>query len=85
MSNFRNRTRVVYFRLSEDEFNQFKDLCARQGARNMSDLARSAIKALTSHTPDGLAADIAQRLQQLENSVERLNHKMAQNGPEREA
>lgn len=85
MSNFRNRTRVVYFRLSEDEFQQLKDLCARHGARNMSDLVRSAVKALTSNTPDGLVTNIAARLQQLENSVERLNQTMAQNGPERQA
>ena len=85
MSNFRNRNRVIYFRVSEDEFQQFTDLCARYGARNMSDLVRSAIKALISHTPDGVAADIAVRLQQLEDSVERLNHTMAQNGSERQA
>lgn len=85
MPNFRNRNRVVYFRVSEDEFQQFTDLCARYGARNMSDLVRSAIKALISHTPDGVAADIAERLKQLEDSVERLNHTMAQNGSERQA
>jgi hypothetical protein len=51
----------------------------------MSDLVRSAVKALTSNTPDGLVTNIAARLQQLENSVERLNQTMAQNGPERQA
>jgi len=76
---------VVYFRVSEDEFQQFKDLCARLGARNMSDLVRSAIKALISHTPDGFPIDIAERLLKLENSVERLNQTMAQNGEERQA
>jgi hypothetical protein len=85
MSNFRTRNRVVYFRVSEDEFQQFTELCVRYGARNMSDLVRSAIKALISHTPDGVAADIAQRLQQLEDSVERLNHTVAQHGPERQS
>ena len=84
MSNFHNRNRLVYFRVSEDEFQEFKDLCARYGARNMSDLVRSALKALTSRTPDDVAADIVQRLQQLENSVERLNHTMTQNRPERQ-
>ena len=85
MSNLRNRSRVVYFRVSEEEFQQFKDLCVRHGARNMSDLARSAIKSLISHTRDDFATDIVMRLQQLENSVERLNQTMAQNGPERQA
>ena len=85
MPNFRNRNRMVYFRVSEDEFQQYTDLCARYGARNMSDLARSAIKALISNTPDGVAADIAARLKQLEDSVERLNHTMAQSGTGRQA
>lgn len=84
MSNFRNRNRVVYFRISEDEFQQFTELCVRYGARNMSDLVRSAIKALMSRTPDDLSADIAGRLQQLENSVERLNQTMTQNRTERQ-
>ena len=84
MSNFRNRSRVVYFRVSEEEFQQFKELCARHGARNMSDLVRSAIKALSSHTPDVLATDITDRLQQLQNSVEQLNRTMAQTGSERQ-
>ena len=85
MSNFRNRNRLVYFRVSEAEFQEFKDLCTRYGARNMSDLVRSALKALTSRSPDGVGADIVERLQQLENSVERLNHTMTQNGSERQA
>uniref|UniRef100_Q01XL9 CopG domain protein DNA-binding domain protein n=1 Tax=Solibacter usitatus (strain Ellin6076) TaxID=234267 RepID=Q01XL9_SOLUE len=85
MSNFRNRNRLVYFRVSEDEFQEFKDLCTRYNARNMSDLVRSALKALTSRTSDDVTADIVERLQQLENSVERLNHTMTQNRPERQA
>ena len=82
MSNVRNRNRMVYFRVSEDEFKQFKDLCARHGARNMSDLVRSAIKALTSHRSDGFATEVAVRLQQLENSVERLSQTISQNPSE---
>ena len=85
MSNFRNRSRIVYFRISDDEFQQFTELCVRYGARNMSDLVRSAIKALISRTPDDLSAEIAGRLQQLENSVERLNQTMTQNRTERQA
>jgi hypothetical protein len=40
---FRPRTRLVNFRLSEDEYQQLKDSCARSGARSVSDYARAAV------------------------------------------
>lgn len=43
MPVYRPRTRLVNFRLSEDEFLMLKDTCARSGARSVSDYARSAV------------------------------------------
>jgi len=40
------RERLVYFRISEDEFHQFVSVCAQEGARSVSDLARSAVQRL---------------------------------------
>jgi len=40
------RERLVYFRISEDEFRQFVSVCEQEGARSVSDLARSAIQRL---------------------------------------
>jgi hypothetical protein len=40
------RERLVYFRISEDEFRQFVSVCEQAGARSMSDLARSAVQRL---------------------------------------
>jgi hypothetical protein len=40
------RERLVYFRISEDEFHQFTSVCEREGARSVSDLARSAVQRL---------------------------------------
>ena len=79
MANFRNRTRIVYFRVSEDEFRQFNELCQRCGARNMSDLARSAIELLLRQNKNGnhFEQQVTQRLQQLESCVDRLNESMA--------
>jgi hypothetical protein len=74
VSNLRNRTRILYFRVSEDEFELFQDLCRRRGARNMSDMMRSALEALVRHdSPSGFEKEVAQRLEQLESSVARLN------------
>jgi hypothetical protein len=74
VSNLRNRKRILYFRVSEDEFQLFQDLCRRRGARNMSDMMRSAVEAMARHdSADGFEKEVAQRLAQLESSVARLS------------
>jgi len=40
------RERLVYFRISEDEFRQFSSVCEQGGARSVSDLARNAVQRL---------------------------------------
>jgi DNA-binding transcriptional regulator GbsR (MarR family) len=40
------RERLVYFRVSEDEFHQFVRVCEQEGARSVSDLARNAVQRL---------------------------------------
>jgi hypothetical protein len=40
------RERLVYFRVSEDEFRQFVSVCEDAGARSVSDLARNAVQRL---------------------------------------
>jgi hypothetical protein len=40
------RERLVYFRVSEDEFRQFVSVCEQAGARSVSDLARNAVQRL---------------------------------------
>ena len=46
MAVFKPRERLVYFRISEDEFRQFSSVCEQGGARSVSDLARSAVQRL---------------------------------------
>lgn len=46
MAVLKPRERLVYFRISEDEFHQFVSVCAQEGARSVSDLARSAVQRL---------------------------------------
>jgi hypothetical protein len=85
MANLQNRTRVVYVRVSEDEFQQFRDLCHQQGARNMSDLVRSAMELMVRQHKDGFESEVTARLRQLEASVNDLNRTMAQIAVERPA
>ena len=46
MAVLKPRERLVYFRISEDEFHQFLSLCEQEGARSVSDLARNAVQRL---------------------------------------
>ncbi len=43
MAIYSPRTRLVNFRLSEDEYQTLKEAAIRQGARSISDFARGAI------------------------------------------
>lgn len=46
MAVLKPRERLVYFRISEDEFRQFVGVCEQAGARSVSDLARNAVQRL---------------------------------------
>ena len=46
MAVLKPRERLVYFRISEDEFGQFLSVCKQEGARSVSDLARNAVQRL---------------------------------------
>lgn len=60
MAVLKPRERLVYFRITEDEFHQFASVCEQEGARSISDLARSAVQRLITecnraHEAEGLA------------------------------
>src|SRR5271163_643895 len=63
------RERLVYFRISEDEFRQFVGVCEQAGARSVSDLARSAVQRLIAdgnrQREDEELADKMHRLERL--------------------
>jgi hypothetical protein len=77
------RERLVYFRISEDEFRQFVSVCEQEGARSVSELARSAVQRLIAdgqrhregdelaekmHKLDSLIAAVTAQLQLLEST-----------------
>lgn len=43
MTVLRPRSKLVYFRVSEDEYQQLSALCERLGARSLSDLVRTSL------------------------------------------
>jgi hypothetical protein len=46
MAVLKPRNRLVYFRVSEEEFQLFTNMCQAEGARSISDLARVALQRL---------------------------------------
>jgi len=46
MPRLNRRTRVISIRLSDEEYEQLRDLCLSKGVDTISDLARSAMKHL---------------------------------------
>src|SRR5579872_2598959 len=87
MAVFKPRERLVYFRISEDEFRQFVSVCEQAGARSVSDLARNAVQRLIAdgqrNREDHTVDDKIQALERLIAAVtEQLQILMAKQSPE---
>lgn len=70
----RPRTRLVNFRVSDDEFNQLRRACSKQGARCLSDFARTVM--LTA--PTAVQHPLATSMAALEDRVAALDASMRQ-------
>ena len=70
MAVLKPRERLVYFRISEDEFRQFVSVCEQEGARSVSDLARSAVQRLISEgNRQREDDDVTEKMYQLERLI----------------
>ena len=73
MAVLKPRERLVYFRISEDEFHQFLGVCEQEGARSVSDLARSAVQRLiTDGNRDREERELAPKVEMLEQLIGEL-------------
>jgi len=77
---YRPRTRLVNFRLSEDEYELLKQTCARSGARSVSDYARAAVLSGASTASPTIepvgSSPCADRWNRLEALIQQLESKM---------
>jgi glucose-6-phosphate-specific signal transduction histidine kinase len=53
MTLIQSRTKVVYFRVSEAEFERYMAFCRSQGVRSISDLARAGLEILVAEEERG--------------------------------
>jgi len=77
MSVLKRRSRMISFRVSEDEYAGLKSLCVNEGARSVSDMARDAVhRLITNHSwPNNQLANLqlATVVQMLQGRVEALD------------
>ncbi len=74
MAVLKPRERLVYFRISEDEFHRFVSVCEQEGARSVSDLARSAVQRLISNCDRNREErELQPKVEQLEKLIAELN------------
>lgn len=74
----RRRTRTVNFRLSEQEFEQLQRACAAEGARSLSDFARSAVSRLAAVAPGASIDPGMERIDRRLESLQRQLDEMAE-------
>jgi len=81
MTVLKRRSRMVSFRLSEQEYESLLTLCSSRGARSLSDLARDAMHALLHESDrDGLPSLVQQlrkRMDDLDREVKHLTQLLA--------
>jgi hypothetical protein len=78
MSVLKPRNRVLYFRVSEDEFQRFNHICEVLGARSISDLARSAVQNMIQDGHSGNEDPVSKKLTTLETMIRDLHSKLHQ-------
>ncbi len=76
MSVIRPRTRLVYCRVSEDEFARVSTFCETAGSRSVSDVLRSALTRLLEDGDTGLEKLVLQRLEGIDKMIKELNTKL---------
>jgi hypothetical protein len=77
MAVLRPRNRLVYFRVSEDEFQQFNQICETERARSVSDLARYAVQRMINDgTGKSHPEEVAAKLQVLEAGISDLSKRV---------
>jgi hypothetical protein len=77
MAIYSPRTRLVNFRLSEEEYQTLKEAAIQQGARSISDFARAAILNSVAHPhKEGNNLDLAgldRKVTEIQGTVERIS------------
>ncbi len=75
MSVLKRRSRMISFRVSEDEYAGLKNLCINESARSVSDMARDAVHRLI-HNRSFSQDHVGNEVQALQLRVDRLDQEV---------
>lgn len=75
MTVLKRRTRMVNFRLSEDEYKDLKNVCITNGARSVSDFAREAVCNLVG-SANGGTGEVESSVRALHGKFEELDREV---------
>jgi hypothetical protein len=70
LSILKRRSRMISFRLSEDEYANLRSVCETAGARSVSDLARDAVHRLISKDSEIPLEDVLRALEGRVNTLD---------------
>lgn len=83
----KRRAKMVSIRLSDDEYRRIKEMTEAQGARSVSDVARSAMHLMLANFEGGAEATMEARMQEMDgrltelgDEIQRLSRLVAANG-----
>jgi hypothetical protein len=72
------RDRLIYFRISEEEFEQIRKACDARGARSVSDLARAAVQEFISPGRSESERELHEIVKSLSTTLEEIRQGMRQ-------
>src|SRR5258706_14425177 len=75
MDVLKRSTRMMSFRLSEEEYEGLKRICVRLGARSLSDIARDAVQRLLNNGAE-LKNDGSAQLRVLDERIDALDQEV---------
>jgi len=73
---FKNKTRMISFRVSEDEFRTLREVCLGEGFGSFSDLVRTAVEELISNRSQRGPEAVAGAVQNLITRVDDLDRNL---------
>ena len=68
--------RMVSFRLSGEEYRQFRELCLATNARSVSGMARAALRHLLEQGPAKAGNELHDKVEKLEDRVRELSSRV---------
>lgn len=68
-----SRSKMISFRLSEQEYHRLREVCFKNGIRSVSELGRAAINMLLQQPAGAPKHSLASRVSELENRLHLLS------------